>query len=153
MAAPRLELKDVERLVQELKGAQPVAKRGLMQKAELLLKTVQDVWRNEGRLCRLHGVHDGSVPDDAAPAARLKLVNQRSFAVDSVEGVGVAELLAAIEATCNHGIMILLYFSTLNYYHHDPRHDDSISRSLDDPTLITMSASCLISQPTRQAHR
>ena len=28
--------------------------------------------------------------------------------------------------------MILLYFSTLNYYNHDPRHDDSISRSLDD---------------------
>jgi GTPase SAR1 family protein len=89
-----------ERFVQELKGAQPVAKRGVMQKAELLLKTAQDVWRNEARLCRLHGVHDGSVPDDAAPAARLKLVNERSFAVDSVEGVGVAELLAAIEATC-----------------------------------------------------
>jgi GTPase SAR1 family protein len=99
-AAARLELAGVERLVQELKGAQPVAKRGLMQKAELLLKTVQDVSRNEARLCRLHGVHDGSVPDDAAPAARLKLVNERSFAVDSVEGVGVAELLAAIEATC-----------------------------------------------------
>jgi hypothetical protein len=99
-AAARLQLKDVETLVQELKGAQPVAKRGLMQKAELLLKTVQDVWRNEARLCRLHGVHDGSVPDDAAPAARLKLVNERSLAVDSVEGVGVAELLAAIEATC-----------------------------------------------------
>jgi hypothetical protein len=45
-------------------------------------------------------VHDGSIPDDATPAARLKLVNERSFAVDSVEGVGVAELLAAIEATC-----------------------------------------------------
>ena len=27
-------------------------------------------------------------------------MNERSFAVDSVEGVGVAELLAAIEATC-----------------------------------------------------
>ena len=99
-AAGRLELAGVERFVQELKGAQPVAKRGVMQKAELLLKTAQDVWRNEARLCRLHGVHDGSVPDDAAPAARLKLVNERSFAVDSVEGVGVAELLAAIEATC-----------------------------------------------------
>jgi GTPase SAR1 family protein len=99
-AAPGLELKDVEKFVHELNGAQPVAKRGLMQKAELLLKTVQDVWRNEARLCRLHGVHDGSIPDDAAPAARLKLVNERSFAVDSVEGVGVAELLAAIEATC-----------------------------------------------------
>ena len=45
-------------------------------------------------------MHDGSIPDDATPAARLKLVNERSFAVDSVEGVGVAELLAAIEATC-----------------------------------------------------
>ena len=53
-------------------------------------------------LCRLHGVHDGSVPDDATPAARLKLVNERSFAVDSVEDVGVAELLAAIEATCRN---------------------------------------------------
>jgi hypothetical protein len=30
----------------------------------------------------------------------LKLVNERSFAVDSVEGVGVAELLRAIDATC-----------------------------------------------------
>ena len=53
-------------------------------------------------LCRLHGVHDGSVPDDATPAARLKLVNELSFAVDSVEDVGVAELLAAIEATCRN---------------------------------------------------
>jgi hypothetical protein len=30
----------------------------------------------------------------------MKLVNERSIAVDSVEGVGVAELLVAIEATC-----------------------------------------------------
>jgi hypothetical protein len=32
--------------------------------------------------------------------AHVKLVNERSFAVDSVEGVGVEELLRAIEATC-----------------------------------------------------
>ena len=35
-----------------------------------------------------------------APLAHLKLVKERSFAVDSIEGVGVAELLEAIEATC-----------------------------------------------------
>lgn len=40
MAAPRLQLDDVEKFLQQLKGSQLVTKRGLMQKAELLLKTV-----------------------------------------------------------------------------------------------------------------
>ena len=53
------------------------------------------------RLGRLHAVYDGSL--SGAAVAHLKLVNGRSFAVDSVEGVGVAELLGAIEATCRDG--------------------------------------------------
>ncbi len=100
MAAPRLDEEDVENFVRQLKSSQAVAKRSLIKNAEFLLKTVQDVSRNEKRLCRLHGVYDGSFPADTAPVARLKLVNDRSFAVDSIEGDGVAELLVAIEATC-----------------------------------------------------
>jgi GTPase SAR1 family protein len=75
IAVPKLKLGEVETFLQQLRRAQPVARRGVMQKAELILKTVQDVSRNEARLCRLHGVHDGSLPADSAPVARLKLVN------------------------------------------------------------------------------
>ncbi len=100
MAVPRLELGEVETFVQQLRGAQPVANRGLIKKAKLLLKTVHDVSRNQTRLRRLHGVYNGLIPADYVPVARLKLVNELSFAVDSIEGDGVAELLVAIEATC-----------------------------------------------------
>ncbi len=58
---------------------------------------MHDVSSNEARLCRLHGVHDGSLPTGTASVVRLK------FAVDSsIEGDGVAELLVAIEATCRN---------------------------------------------------
>jgi GTPase SAR1 family protein len=100
LAAPQLRLVDVDAFVRRLSEKQPVAKRGLIKKAKLLLQTVQELTQTQERLCRLHGVYDGSVPEAAAPLAHLKLVNERSFAVDSIEGVGVAELLAAIEATC-----------------------------------------------------
>jgi hypothetical protein len=50
----------------------------------------------------LHAVYDGSVPDASAPAACLKLIQEQSFAVDSMEGDGVAQLLAVIEGTCRN---------------------------------------------------
>ena len=100
LAAPRLHLADVDAFMQQLRKARPVAKRGLIQKATLLLQTVQELTRTRERLCRLHGVYDGSVPQSNAPMTYLKLVNERSFAVDSIEGIGVAELLASIEVTC-----------------------------------------------------
>jgi GTPase SAR1 family protein len=100
LAAPRLLLADVEAFTKLLSEARPAAQRGLMQNAKLLLQTVQELTRTQERLCRLHGVYDGSAPKAHAPLAHLKLVNERSFAVDSIEGVGVAELLEAIEATC-----------------------------------------------------
>ena len=100
LAAPRLLLADVEAFTKRLSEARPAAQRGLMQKAKLLLQTAQELTRTQERLCRLHGVYDGSAPAAHAPLAHLKLVKERSFAVDSIEGVGVAELLEAIEATC-----------------------------------------------------
>jgi hypothetical protein len=98
--APLLRLADVDTFVRRLSEVRPVAKCGLIKNAKLLLQTVQELTRTQERLCRLHGVYDGSVPEAAAPLAHLKLVNECSFAVDSIEGVGVAELLAAIETTC-----------------------------------------------------
>jgi GTPase SAR1 family protein len=100
LAAPRLHLADVNKFMKKMSQVRPVLKRGLMQKAKLLLQTVQEMARTQERLCRLHGVYNGSVPQANAPLAHLKLVKERSFAVDSIEGVGVAELLEAIEATC-----------------------------------------------------
>ena len=99
-AAPRLEFSDLKAVTAHVEGLRRVAKRGLMRKAELLLKTAQEWTETKARLCRLHAVYDGSVPDAAAPAACLKLVNEESFAVDSMEGEGVAELLAAVEGAC-----------------------------------------------------
>jgi GTPase SAR1 family protein len=98
--SPQLHLATVDSFVKGLSEARPVKSRGLMQKAKLLLQTVQELTRTQARLCRLHGVHDGSVPQETAPPAHLRLVMERSFAVDSIEGFGVAELLASIEATC-----------------------------------------------------
>jgi len=106
LAAPRLHLPGVHAFIKRLSEVQPVPKRGLMQKAKLLLQTVQDLTRTQERLCRLHGVYDGSVPEAATPLVHLKLVNEHSFAVDSIEGVGVAELLAAIETTCRSKQML-----------------------------------------------
>ena len=103
LAAPRQELADVAAFVKQLKDARPAAKRGLRRKAELLLETMLELVQTKLRLGRLHAVYDGSLPGDGAAVAHLKLVNMRSFAVDSVEGVGVAELLGAIEATCRDG--------------------------------------------------
>jgi hypothetical protein len=105
LAAPQVRLADVNVFMKRLSEARPVAKRGLMQKAKLLLQTVQELTRTQERLCRLHGVYDGSVSEAAAPLAQLKLVNECSFAVDSIEGVGVAELLAAIETTCRDKVL------------------------------------------------
>ena len=100
LAVPRQELADVAEFVKQLKDARPAAKRGLRRKAELLLETMLELAQTKARLGRLHAVYDGSLPGEGAAVAHLKLVNGRSFAVDSVEGVGVAELLGALEATC-----------------------------------------------------
>ncbi len=94
------DLADVAAFVKQLKDVRPVAKRSLRRKAELLLETMLELAQTKLRLCRLHAVYDGSLPGEGAAVAHLKLVTGRSFAVDSVEGVGVAELLGAIEATC-----------------------------------------------------
>jgi GTPase SAR1 family protein len=98
--APLPEFSDVKAVSKLVESLRSIAKRGLMRHAEMLLKTAQDWTQTKARLCRLHAVYDGSVPDAAAPAACLKLVNEQSFAVDSREGDGVAELLAAIEGAC-----------------------------------------------------
>jgi GTPase SAR1 family protein len=100
LSAPRLLLADVEAFTKRLSEVRPAAPRGLMQKAKLLLQTAQELTRTQKRLCRLYGVYDGSAPEAHAPLVHLKLVKERSFAVDSIEGVGVAKLLEAIEATC-----------------------------------------------------
>ena len=68
-----------------------------------IVTTSLDWTRTKLRLGRLHAVYDGSMPNAAAPVAHLKLVGDCSFAVDSIQGVGVAELLAVIEATCRDG--------------------------------------------------
>ncbi len=100
LTVPLLNLADVDAFVKQLRQARPVAKRGLMQKAKLLLQTVTELTRTQERICRLHGVYDGSFPQASAPLAYLNLVNERSFAVDSVDGFGVLELLEVTEVTC-----------------------------------------------------
>jgi GTPase SAR1 family protein len=100
LAAPLLQLADAQKFVKLLHEMRPAPKRSLKLKAKLFLQTMQELTRTQERLCRLHGVYDGSVHEASIPVACLKLVNERSFAVDSMEGVGVAELLEAIEATC-----------------------------------------------------
>jgi GTPase SAR1 family protein len=89
-----------EEFVQALAGMSPKPTRSLLLQARALLEAMQELCRTRLRLGRLHGVYDGSEPAASVGAAHLKLVNERSFAVDSVEGVGVAELLRAVEATC-----------------------------------------------------
>ena len=89
-----------EEFVQALAALNPKPARSLLLKARALLEAAQELCRTRLRLGRLHGVYDGSEPAASAGVAHLKLVNERSFAVDSVEGVGVEELLRVIEATC-----------------------------------------------------
>jgi GTPase SAR1 family protein len=96
----RLQLADVQELEQRLNQVPHIYKRGVMQKVKLLSKTVREFNGTQQRLCRLHAVYDGAVPAANVPLAHLKLVYGHSFAVDSIEGVGVAEILNAIEATC-----------------------------------------------------
>ena len=89
-----------EEFAQAVAALSPKPPCSLLLKAGALLESVQELSRTRLRLGRLHGVYDGSEPAASAVAAHLKLVNEGSFAVDSVEGAGVAELLRAIEATC-----------------------------------------------------
>jgi GTPase SAR1 family protein len=89
-----------EEFVQALGVLKPKPIRSLLLKARALLQAMQELSRTRLRLGRLHGVYDGSIPAASVGVAHLKLVNERSFAVDSVEGVGVAELLRVIEVTC-----------------------------------------------------
>jgi GTPase SAR1 family protein len=100
LPAPRMQLVDVRAFEQRLNELLPVPKRGFMQKVKLLLQTLEEVTRTEERLCRLHAVYNGALPAADVPPAHLMLVEDRSFAVDSIDGTGVAQLLVAIEATC-----------------------------------------------------
>jgi GTPase SAR1 family protein len=97
---PRPNAADIQVFVRQLSDMKFKSKSSLCQHAALLLQSVKMLENTRLRLGRLFGVHDGSIPSASAAAACLKLVNRRSFAVDSVDGVGVAELLNAIEATC-----------------------------------------------------
>ena len=89
-----------EEFLRAVAALSPHPPRSLLLKAEALLESARELSRTRLRLGRLHGVHDGSTPAASARVAHVKLVRAGSFAVDSVEGVGVAELLRAIEATC-----------------------------------------------------
>jgi GTPase SAR1 family protein len=100
LAAPLQMLETVESFVEQLDALRPAPNRGLRLRARLLLDTMLQSAKTKARLCRLHAVYDGSTPDATVPVAQLKMVHDRSFAVDSIAGVGVEELLSAIEATC-----------------------------------------------------
>ena len=100
LAVPMQELKNVKAFAKQLGALQPAPKRGMMLKVGLLLDVMLEAAKTKDRLCRLHGVYDGTLPDAALPVAQLSMVHNRSFAVDSITGVGVAELLAAVEMTC-----------------------------------------------------
>jgi GTPase SAR1 family protein len=100
LSAPLQMLENVTAFVHQLDAFKPALKRGLRRRARLLLTTMLQSAKTKARLCRLHAVYDGSVPCTDIPVAQLKLVHGRSFAVDSIAGVGITELLAAIEATC-----------------------------------------------------
>jgi hypothetical protein len=95
-----LSLQDCEQFTRDVAALGLIANRSLRRKAQALSEAMQELTKTKLRLGRLYGVYDGSYPAHSAAVARLKLVNERSFAVDSVEGVGVAELLRAIDATC-----------------------------------------------------
>ncbi len=95
-----LEPSYVDQFVQEVAALKPNPPRSLLLKARALLQAAQDLDRTIIRLGRLHGIYDGSVPASSAVAAHLKFVNEGSFAVDSVVGLGVETLLRAIKATC-----------------------------------------------------
>jgi GTPase SAR1 family protein len=103
LAAPNrrnLSLQACEQFSKDVAALRPPPSRSLRRKAQVLLQAMQELMKTTLRLGRLHGVHDGSSPAASAAVARLKLVNERSYAVDSVDGVGVAGLLRDIEATC-----------------------------------------------------
>ena len=71
-----------EEFVQALAGMSPKPTRSLLLQAQALLEAMRELWRTRLRLGRLHGVYDGSEPAASVGAAHLKLVNERSFAVD-----------------------------------------------------------------------
>jgi GTPase SAR1 family protein len=100
LAAPLQMLETVKAFVEQLDSLKPAPKRGLRLRARSLLDAMLESAKTRERLCRLHAVYDGSIPDAAVPVAHLKLVQDRSFAVDSITGLGIAELLLAIESTC-----------------------------------------------------
>jgi hypothetical protein len=108
--APALELAEIVQFWDELRDVRPKPKRSLLLQAQSLLEAFRVAAKTKRRLSRLYGLYDGSVPshdDEEVAPAHLKLVSSsqdsfKSFVVDSIEGVGVAELLRAIEATCRN---------------------------------------------------
>jgi GTPase SAR1 family protein len=91
-----------EKFVNFLLALQPQLNRSLRLKTQELRDFMQVMTETRLRLCKLYAKHGSSVisPKDAADLAKLTFVNEHSFAVDSVDGVGIETLLHAIEATC-----------------------------------------------------
>jgi GTPase SAR1 family protein len=81
-------------------------KLGLRKKVQSLVNATREMNETLLRLGRLHAVYDGSEPASSAPVANLEFVSQHSFAVDSVTGLGVAELLLAVESTCRNRALL-----------------------------------------------
>jgi GTPase SAR1 family protein len=94
--------KDCEHFVKKLSAHKPKPKRSLLLGAQSLLNARQDLTKIRLRLGRLHAVYDGSVPSANAAIAHLELVTKKSFAIDSLESVGLEDLLQAIEQTCRN---------------------------------------------------
>jgi GTPase SAR1 family protein len=103
--APQPQADEVAQFCKTLKDMRPRPNRSLRLQADALQQAVLDSHRTKRRLSRMYGLYDGSVPSPSSEVAHLKLVSSsqdlfKSFVVDSIEGVGVADLLRAIEATC-----------------------------------------------------
>jgi hypothetical protein len=103
--APALEPAEIAQFCDKLRGMRPKSKRSLLLQAQSLLEAVNVAQKTKCRLSRMYGLYDGSVPSLSSQVAHLKLVSSsqdsfESFVVDSIQGIGVAGLLRAIEATC-----------------------------------------------------
>ena len=111
---PLLQPADVELFCRALRDMRPKPSRSLLLHADALLKAVLLAKGTKHRLRRMHSMHGGSpsYADQDAPltphqVAHLKLISSsqdgfKSFAVDSIVGIGVAHLLQAVAAACKN---------------------------------------------------
>jgi GTPase SAR1 family protein len=105
LGAPQLEPDEVKKFCDDLRTIRPTPKRPLRKQAKSLIYAVVVANKTKLRLSRIYGLYDGSLPSRIylgvpLPAAHLKLLQGRSFVVDSIAGFGVAGLLQSIETTC-----------------------------------------------------